>query len=234
LCVLRAEGLQSLKIGIPTIDDVFPGFQPGDFAAIHGNDAQLLGFILCVRCISAHERGGLGQDVAFIDGGNCFNPYIIADYSRILGLNPKAVLERIHVSRAFTAYQLSALILEKLEKFLDGHNVALVLVSDIASLFMDRDIPKTEAHDLFLKVCHKLAETSKKRQKIILATYHPDRSSKRGVFFDAALFSQTSIIIKFDRKNKIWRFALQDHPKIKPFELEIPTENLLLTKFLEV
>lgn len=234
MCVLKAEGLQSLKIGIPIIDDVFPGFQPSDFATIYGNEAPFLGFILCVRCVSPLERDGLGHDVAFIDGGNSFNPYIIADYSRILGLDPKTVLGRIHVSRAFTAYQLSALILEKLEGFLDGHNVALVIVSDMASLFMDRDIPKKEAQDLFLKVCHKLAEISKNKQKIILATYHPDRSSRRGVFFEAALFGQITILIKFERKNKIFRFALQDHPRIKPFELEIPTEDLPLTNFMEV
>lgn len=231
--ISKAEGLQTLKIGIPVVDDIFIGFQPGDFAVIYGNEAQSLGFLLCVRSVSPFESGGLDFQAAFIDGGNSFNPYVIAGYARSFGLNPKAVLERIHVSRAFTAYQLSSLILEKLEEFLSSRNVGLILVSDIASLFMDRDIPKTEARDLFLKVCHKLAEIAKK-PKIVLATYTPDRSSRRGIFFDAALFGQINTLVKFERKNKILRFALQDHPKIRPFEIEIPTENLLLTKFMEV
>lgn len=229
-----AESKRSLKVGVPLVDDVFPGFRKGDFAVICGNEARLLGFVLCVRCVSPRELGGLDSDVVFIDGGNSFNPYIIAEIARRFGMDPKAALERIHVSRAFTAYQLSALILDKLEKFLEGRNASLIFVSDIALLFMDKDIPKTEARDLFLKVCHKLADIARRSQKIVLATYQPDRASRRGLFFDAVLLGQVNVQIEFQRSNKFLKFVLKDHPEFMPFELEIPTDNMLLTSFMEV
>ncbi|MEM2250444.1 MAG: hypothetical protein QXQ50_03970 [Candidatus Bathyarchaeia archaeon] len=234
MSVLEAEGQKRLKIGIPLVDDLFPGLVNGDFAVICGNEARLLGFILCVRCVSPSECGGLDSDVVFIDGGNCFNPYVVAEVARGFGVDPRAALERIHISRAFTAYQLSALILERLEKFLEGQNADLIFVSDIAMLFMDKDVPRTEAHDLFLKVCHKLAYIAKKDRKIVLATYQPDKTSRRGLFFDAALLGQTNVLIEFERKSKFLKFVLKSHQKVRPFELEIPTGNVLLTSFMGV
>jgi len=231
---LKADSLRRLKTGIQLVDDVFPGFSYGDFAAIYGNEAFTLGFILCVCSTSPSEYGGLNSEVLFIDGGNSFNPYFVAEVARRWTLNPRGVLEKIFVSRAFTAYQLSALILEKLDEFLEKRDVDLIFVSDIASLFMDSDIPKTEAHDLFMKVCQKLADVAKGRRKIILATYRPDRSSRRGVFFEAVLCGQIDALIRFERKYNILKFALLNHPRVKPFELEVPTENMLLTSFMEV
>jgi hypothetical protein len=233
LCVLKADSLKCLKIGIQLVDDVFPGFSYGDFATIYGDEASMLGFMLCVRGVSPSEYGGLDSEVVFIDGGNSFNPYLVAEIARGWSLNPREVMERIFVSRAFTAYQLSALILEKLDKFLEGRDADLIFVSDIASLFMDRDIPKTEAQNLFLKVCQKLAEVAMNRRKIVLATYRSDRSSRRGLFFEAVLFGQINVLIKFDRKDNALRFVLLNHPRVKPFELEVPTGNMLLTSFME-
>ncbi len=234
MSVLKAGGLKLLKTGIQTVDGVFPGFSHGEFAVIYGNEASVLSFVLCVRCVSPSENGDLDSYVVFIDGGNSFNPYLVADIARGWSLNPRNVLERIYVSRAFTAYQLSALILEKLDAFLEGHDADLIFVSNVASLFMDKDIPKTEAQDLFLKVCHKLAEIARNRQKMVLATYRPERSNRRGVFIEAVLFGETNVLIRFERKNNILKFALLDHPKVKPFELEVPIENVLLSSFMEV
>ncbi|MEM3649000.1 MAG: hypothetical protein QW506_07545, partial [Thermoproteota archaeon] len=145
LSVLSAERVRRLSLGISVVDDVFPGFEVGDFGVLCGSDAHPIGFSLCVRCVAPVEMSGLDSEAVFIDGGNSFNPYISAEVARIFGLDPRYVLERVHVSRAFTAYQLSTLILEKLNSFLDRCNAGLVYVSDVSNLFLDRDIPKTEA-----------------------------------------------------------------------------------------
>lgn len=234
MSVLSAERVRRLFLGFSVVDDVFPGFEVGDFGVLCGSDAHAVGFSLCVRCVAPVEMGGLGLEVVFIDGGNSFNPYLIAEIARGFGLEPRYVLERIHVSRAFTAYQLSALILEKLNSFLDRCNAGLVYVSDISNLFLDRDIPKTEAQDLFVKVCAALSEIASKRGKIVLATYTQDKSSRRGVFFEAVLFGRSNVIVKLDRRGKIMRFSLLDHPRLKPFSADIPLEDVFLTDFMEV
>jgi len=234
LSVLSAERVRRLSLGVSVLDDVFPGFEVGDFVVLYGAHVSFMSFVLCVRCQLSPERGGLGSSVVFVDGGNSFSPYLVADVARSYGLDSRNALERVYVSRAFTAYQLSSLILEKLEPFLNGKKAGLLVVSNIASLFFDRDIPKTEAKDLFMKVCAKLSEIAAKKQTIVLATYYPERRSKLGLFFDAVLFGRSNVIVKFERKGKVLSFVLQDHPHIKPFSIDFPSDDVTLTKYMEV
>jgi len=235
LSVLSAERVRRLSLGVSVLDGIFPGFEVGDFVVLYGDGVSFISFVLCIRCELSSDKGGLGSSVVFVDGGNSFNPYLVADIARSHGLDPRKALERIYVSRAFTAYQLSSLVLERLEPFLNGKKSKLLVVSDIASLFFDRDIPKTEAKDLFMKVCAKLSDIAAKKQVIVLATYYPERRSKRGLFFDAVLFGRSNVIVKFERRGgKILSFVLQDHPRIKPFSIDFPTDDVPLTNYVEV
>jgi RecA/RadA recombinase len=234
LSVLSAERVRRLSLGVPVVDEVFPGFENGDFVVLYGDDALLMSFVLCVRCVLPRDMGGLGSRAVFVDGGNSFSPYLIGDVARGYGFDPRVVLDRIYVSRAFTAYQFSALVLEKLEPFVNAKRAGLILVSDIASLFLDRDIPKTEAKDLFVKVCAKLSDIANNKNCIVLATYRPEKRSKLGLFFEAVLFGRSNVLVKFERRGKTLSFVLQDHPRLKPFRVDFPSEDVPLTSFMEV
>jgi len=71
--------------------------------------------VCSLRFASGYD--GLCSSVVFVDGGNSFSPYLIGDVARGYRFEPRNVLERVYVSRAFIAYQFSALVLEKLEPF---------------------------------------------------------------------------------------------------------------------
>jgi len=234
LSVLAAERVRHLSLGVQVLDDIFPGFEAGDFVVMYGDSVSFMSSNLCVRAELSSDKGGLGSSVVFVDGGNSFSPYLVAEVARGYGLDSKSVLKRIYVSRAFTAYQLSSLILEKLEPFLNGKRAKLLVVSDISSLFFDKDIPRTEAKDLFVKVCAKLSDIASKKQSIVAATYFPSRRSRRGLFFEAVLFGRSNVIVKFERKGKVLSFVLQDHPRMKQFSIEFPTDDVPLTKYMEV
>jgi hypothetical protein len=216
------------------VDQIFPGFEAGDFVVMYGASVSRMASALCVRAELPPDRGGLGSSVVFVDGGNSFSPYLIAEVARSYGLDSRSVLERIHVSRAFTAYQFSSLIQEKLEPFLSSKRARLLLVSEISSLFLDRDISRTEAKDLFINVCAKLSDIAAKKQSIVAATYYPSRRSRRGLFFDAVLFGRSNVIVKFERKGKVLRFVLQDHPRMKQLSVDFPSDDVPLTNFMEV
>lgn len=232
--VLSAEKTRCLSLGVPVLDDIFPGFEPGDFVVLQGGHVSFVPFALCVRCELPLEKGGLGLPVVFVDGGNSFDPYSVAEIARSYGLDSRAVLEKIYVSRAFTAYQLSSLILEELESVLNSKKAKLLIVSDIGSLFFDRDIPKTEAKDLFMKICSKLAEIAAKKQTIVVASYFPERRSKRSLFFEAVLFGRANVLIKLKKKGKILSLVLENHPRIRRFTFNFSTEEIPLTAFMEV
>jgi hypothetical protein len=75
--------------------------------------------------------------VVFVDGGNSFDPYSVAEIARNYGLDSRAVLERIYVSRAFTAYQLSSLILEELESAVNTKSRSIDFLFAVSSSFFN-------------------------------------------------------------------------------------------------
>ena len=127
-----AEENQLLSLNTQQLNQLFPGFNIGDFAIVYGSKSVLsLSSLLCVRAQLPVQLGGLGSRVIFVDGGNSFKLYQIARIAKLYNLNPTKTLKKIHISRAFTAYQITTLILEKLKETVNKYNAKLVIISDI-------------------------------------------------------------------------------------------------------
>jgi len=233
LPVLSTKKDRCFSLRLPVLDDVFLCFETGDSVVLYGDATSFMLFVLCVRCELPFDKGGLDSPVVFVDGGNSFNPYLVAEIGRSYGMDSRTVLEKIYVSRAFTAYQLSSLILEELDKILNSKRARLLIVSDITSLFFDKDLPKTEAKDLFVKICTKLSKVAAKKRTIAVTNYFPSRKSKQGLFFEAVLFGWSNILIKLKRKRSVLTLILEDHPRIKPFSIDFPESCNPLSAFME-
>ena len=67
-------------------------------------------------------------------------------------LDPEKTLEMIFISRAFTAYQMTALIMERLKDAVKKYDAKIVVISDIVELFLDKDIPDEEAEQVIIKL----------------------------------------------------------------------------------
>lgn len=233
MSILSVRRVRCLSLGVQVLDDVFPGFKLGDFAVLHGHASAFMSFVLSVRCQLPCQKGGLGSSVVFVDGGNMFSPYSVAEIARGYGLNSKLALERIYVSRVFTAYQLSSLILEKLEIFLRKKRAKFLVVSSITSLFLDKNIPNIEAEDLFVKICTKLSEIAAEKS-IVVVNYLREKRSRRNLFFEAVLFGRSNVQVRFKRRKHVLSFILEDHPHVKPFSMDLPTVDYSsLTDFME-
>jgi len=223
-----------LALGIPKIDDAFPGFQRGDVAVLWGHPlCRTLSFLLSVRCQLRLTEGGFNSKVIYLDGGNTFDPYSVSAIAREYGLEPRCVLENIFVSRAFTAYQLTALVFEKLEDALKDQRSKLVVVSDVAGLFLDRDVPKKEGMDVFMKMTRFLAELASRREVVIVASYFPRRYSGRSLFLEAVLFGRASTVIGLKESHGALKFVLESHPSMKPFTIDFPSNAVTMDMFME-
>jgi hypothetical protein len=232
--VLSKEANRMLSFGIPRIDDAFPGFQKGDFAVLFGRRlCRTLVFLLSVRSQLPFKKGGLNSRVVYIDGRNTFDPYAISAIAQQYGLEPKCVLEKILISRAFTAYQLTALVFEKLEEVLKRYRPKLVIVSDITGLFLDRDVPKIESTDIFMKMVQYLLDLASRRRAVIVASYFPRRYSGRSLFLESVLFGRTSVLLGVKQFRGILKFALEKHPSIKPFAVDFPPNAVTMDMFME-
>ncbi len=221
------------SLNMPGVDELFPGFAPGDFAVLYGSPSIIsLTSLLCVRAQLPIQLGGLGSNVVFIDGGNTFRLYKIASLAQLHDLNPRQVLGRIFISRAFTAYQLTSLILDKLEETIQKYNAKLIVVSDIAGFFLGNDVPHEEALRVYSQIISYLSSFARKHQIIIIATYLPCSDNKRSNLLQDITCSKANTVLAFSKTTYTREVSLEKHPSFVLGSAELPSDNLTLTDFM--
>ncbi len=111
------------------------GFKPSSITVVEGPSRMVpdVLFRLCAASVVSFDR-----DAMFVDGWNSFNPYALSKTAKSLGVEPKKVLSRIHVARAFTEYQMDALI-DGLQEAIEQWNPAVLAISYLPSLFSGYD-----------------------------------------------------------------------------------------------
>lgn len=223
---------QALSIDFPQIDSVFSGFKAGDFTVFYGSEfCKTLLFTLAVRVQLSIEKGGLNSTTIYADGGNSFNPYVVSSIAQQCELDPKSTLERIFVSRAFTAYQLSALIFETLEDALKQYRSKLVLVSDITALFLDRDVPSREAVGVFNKTISYLSELAKQKDTIIVASCFPHKGRHRRRFFlESVLLGGAGLVLRLNESKGKPQPTFPSCPELQQFTVDIQSTPVTLKK----
>lgn len=232
-----AKTIQSqprLSLNLPNVNQLFPGFAIGDFAILYGSWSVLsLSSLLCVRAQLPPQLGGLGSNVIFIDGGNTFRLYQIAQLARTHQLDPKRTLERIYISRAFTAYQMASLILEKLQDAVSLFGAKLAVISDIAASFLDKDVPEEETREVFSQVTAYLSDLTRKNQLVLIATYPPHRKTRRNTYLHSLTCARANIVISLRHSKHERALVLEKHPRYVLGAAEFPSENLTLNDFME-
>lgn len=223
-----------LSFNIENIDALFPGFALGNFAVFNGSSAILsLSLLLCVRAQLPYQLGGLETSVIFIDGGNTFRLYDVSYIAQIHELNPRSVLEHVLISRAFTAYQLTSLIFDKLSDVVERYDSKLAIISDIVGMFLDKNVPDREAREVFNQLMLYLSEFAQKHRIIVVTTYPQRFPSKRDFFFKAAIHGHADLVASVTPSRYGQKFVLEKHPLFSLGSAYFPPRKLTLTKFLE-
>jgi hypothetical protein len=218
---------------MPSIDDLFGGFAEGDFAVLYGVPTVLdLSFLLAVRAQLPFQLGGLETNVVFVDGGNSFKLYQVSRLAQLHQLDPKQVLERIYISRAFTAYQMTSLILEKLKESVRLRS-KLVIISDVTGLYLDDDIPPREAKEVFSQLTLYLSRFSQENGLIVIATCLPHYDSRQDSFFRAIACGRANVALSVKPSKFGERLFLEKHSSFCLGYTEFSSENLTLDQFME-
>lgn len=234
--VIKARSSQTLlSFSIRNVDDIFPGFSPSDFGMLYGSGSVVtLSLLLAVRAQLPYQLGGLESNAIFVDGGNTFRLYRVSRLARLLDLRPRDVLQRILISRAFTAHQMTSIILEKLEEIVAESNPRVVILSDFEELYLDKDLRLDESKEVFSQVTSYLASFAEQNRVIMLATCPPHFRSRRSLFLDAMLQAKSNVNIRIARKTTYpftKQFILEKHPILRPGSVDFPNENLSLDDF---
>jgi hypothetical protein len=85
-----------------------------------------------------------GKHILCLDGGNRFDPLLIARFARHRDVAPAEFNRRIRVARAFTCFQLTELLL-RAPKFLRSFPADVVTVTAFPDLYFDEDVREREA-----------------------------------------------------------------------------------------
>lgn len=205
------QALPDLTFGVDAFDTAL-ALNFGQFAVFQGKPSHALSMLLCVRAMLPQPLGP-NCDVIFIDGGNNFDPYSISNNSVEQGLDPENVLERLHVSRAFTHHQLACIVIDRLPHAIEKFEAKLVIVSDITQLYCDPDVRDDDKEDslrIFSKTARTLRMLARQRQCLIIATNLEQRSPQ----MDRSLMHAAHVSVRIEQKTGLTQFSLLKHPHL--------------------
>jgi len=142
----------------------------GYFCLLYGSKVAYPLSLYAVSVLLAH-----GDHLVVVDGGNSFDPYVIADAARMLGQSPEELLGRVHISRAFTCHQLEALITGRLKQALCRFNSRSLMLSGLLDTLYDEDVSHGEALGLFRRIVATLRAL--RSQGVSMVALCPEASS---------------------------------------------------------
>jgi hypothetical protein len=189
--------------------------------------------LLCIRAQLNFHRGGLNSETIFLDGGNTFDPYLIAQYAEQFSLDRNHALDRIFVARAFTCHQLTSLITQVLPEATRRRRAKLVVASDIIELYRDPDVHCTQSLNSFRTALNSLVTTARFEKFIILATSLNERISDSDPFL-RVIKQRVDIILRFEERRHSTKLIVVKHPALsgESFLIKHPTPRVL-EAFLE-
>lgn len=225
--------LTRFSFNVQDIDGLFPGFQPGDFAVLYGpKSVTSLTSSLCVRAQLPMQYGGMENTVVFVDCANSSSLSDIEHTAQRQQLDTKALLERIHNIRVYTAYRLTSLIMEKLQGVVETTGAKLIVISDIASPFLHENVDDQEAKTFYSQIMSYLASFAKKHHLIIIASYLSHENSKRNTALQEITTSKANTVLRFTKTPYTKEVELEKHPSYMLGVADLTSENQALTDFM--
>jgi hypothetical protein len=171
--------------------------------------------------ISSYVAGwlaGKGIAVIVVDGANRFDPYMASSFARKALIPPEKLLKSIRIARAFTCYQMAALMGEQLTSLLGREGATelpqkpwVIFLGPITT-FLDEDVLEREARPLFERSLKKIEEMAARGVPFLLFQSNlpilPLRKGGEGGFMS----SKRAYLMRrlFQFSNEAWRIDLDE------------------------
>ncbi|MGH9876296.1 MAG: hypothetical protein ACRD5H_01545 [Nitrososphaerales archaeon] len=206
---------------ITKLDNLIGYIQKGKVVFIKGTRSRKhILELFCLRSIIQYQNYCI-----FIDGGNSFDPYLLSKLATVSKENPKEVLSRVIISRAFTCHQLASLIINEADNIINTFPANFIAVSDILHLFTDpeSDVDSYEIEMILptmLKCIHDLAN---RRNAVAVVT-----SNTNNEWLNRMVESYSDIILTINDNKEIVHVALNKHPSRQNASVEFNKNELTL------
>jgi hypothetical protein len=140
---------------LPSAPALFPWLaarlRPGEATIWCGPRAAVEPVLEMLYAGNAAARGRL----SLLEGANRFHPYRVGELGRSLGVDAAETLRRIRLARAFTAYQMVALV-DEWAREARRHPPTLLVGHDLPTLFLDDEVADDERDALLRHVARTL------------------------------------------------------------------------------
>jgi hypothetical protein len=221
-----------LYSSVGVLDGFLGGFESSKLALLASSDRFVFDFAytLCTRAVL-----DLHADVVYVDGGNRMNPHVISDLCKRYRVDKEAVLSRVSLARAFTAYQMVTIIDEKLEDTINELNAEVVLASCLPTLFYDEDLYSSESRNMYKQCIEKLEKLTNEYDLITIITDYSKRADKaRSAVFNKLLHKHVDKIVRFEARERRKAMRVWDEAKYSFIDYYPVTSNqTVLEDFLE-
>jgi len=193
------------------------GFKPSRITVVEGSSGMVPGLLyrLCVASVVS-----LGRDAIFVDGWNSFNPYALSRVAKSMRAQPRNVLSRIHVARAFTEYQMDALV-GGLQDAIERWSPAVLAVSYLPSLFSSSD-----GRRLFEPVLERLKSLTSAGGIITAIT-----SFGGSWYGDRMLAERADRVVRIEEKRKL--IKISDNGRVFEY-MPVPPGQMRFTDFMDL
>lgn len=188
-----------VESGIAKLDRCLGGFKAGEVTLVDG-DSVLVSSISNLLCVNTYRT--FHSDTVYVDAGMGIDPYKITRYAQMMEVEPREVLEHVHVSRAFTVYQLSTLLQDMLEPLVRRHRPRTLIIGGFITLFFDPDISSQESQVLLANNVKKIRELTVEYYLITIFTNLDNKVylTRRGL--SETLYSNVDEIVRMKRDVK--------------------------------
>ena len=140
---------------LPSAPALFPWLErrlaPGEATILSGPSSLTDPLLEMIYAGNALVEGR----ISLIEGANRFQPYRIGERGRSLDADPANVLDAIRLARAFTAYQLVALV-DGWSAEIRRHRPTLLIAHELPALFFTEEVPESERAPLLTHVAERL------------------------------------------------------------------------------
>lgn len=220
-----SPALGPLGFGERRLDRFFGPLDPGKVTFLEATTPFVfdLVYLMVVNALRSPDA-----QVVYVDGCNRINPYEIVHLCKRYRMDPGHALDRLHICRGFTAYQLSAIIEEQLEEH--SKDARLIIVSGMQELYRDKDVYHKEAEILVERASYHVSSLVNRVGAVGLIT---DIAGPQGKDLRFRMLGACYRHLRLTRLTRRLRLHDMDH-EITLDYLPVPLQQMVLDDFWDV
>jgi len=184
--------------GIRSIDRFMGGFPPGQVTLLRGlhHAPTLLPRLLVLAVLE------LDEDVVMVDGGNVADPFRLSAICRRLRVRPRDVLSRVHIARAFTSFQMSAILEDALPTAVMEHSPGVLAITCVDELYHDDNVGRDQATVLLGRALDRVREVTEMSDLVTLLADLRPRPQRAMDRFSVLLDGRSHDTVALERRSR--------------------------------